>query len=141
MTPRKREFKHGTKTSRLRQARERLGGTEKKCLLCAVDHPHSLQLHHVAGREFADDEAAICCNHHARLSDAFKDHPQKIPDCSNQLENSGHLLLGFAECVLIALEDLGGHPNRELLVYLEAKLRAFGLCLIELARSNPGGGS
>lgn len=132
----KRNFTHGSKHERLRKAQERLGRTDAKCLLCMTSNPHSLQLHHLAGREYADDVGPICNNHHARLSDAFRDHPTKIAGCTNSMEGVGHFLLGIAELALIVREDLGEHPLMDCLTLIETKLRAFGFQIIEMARAN-----
>ena len=138
----KRKIRHGSKSERFRRAQERLGRSNAKCLLCIITHPHSLQLHHLAGKDFDDETGPFCNNHHGRLSDAFKDHPEKIPDCTNPLEGTGHYLLGLAECVLIVQEDLGPqHQLHEFLGRLDAKLRTFGHQLIDIARANPHGGA
>jgi len=46
------------------------------CIVCTEDDPRCLELHHVAGRAFADDCVIACCNCHSKLSDMQKDHSQ-----------------------------------------------------------------
>ena len=46
------------------------------CVVCIEDDLRCLELHHIAGRTFADDVVVVCCNCHGKLSDMQKDHPQ-----------------------------------------------------------------
>ena len=102
MSKQKSPFNHGDKEARHRRACERLGTEDPRCILCHEINPHALQLHHVAGRAYDEDElVALCHNHHARVSDGQKDHPLKIPDCINPLEGLGHFDRGLRDIVFI----------------------------------------
>ena len=46
------------------------------CIVCLEDDARCLELHHIAGRKFADDVVVVCCNCHGKLSDMQKDHEQ-----------------------------------------------------------------
>ena len=137
MSTRKRTFNHGDKESRYRKACERLGTETPHCLLSGESNPHAIELHHVAGRDFDDEVIPLSLNHHARVSDAQKDHPSKIPDCRNPLEPIGHFMLGLGDLVAVAAEDHREHRLYEFLMYLRWKLKEFGLLLIGMARRNP----
>ena len=133
----KRTFNHGDKETRQRKACERLGSETPHCLLSGETSPHAIELHHVAGREFDAEVVPLSLNHHARVSDAQKDHPTKIPDCTNPLEEVGHFLLGLGDLVAVAVEDHREHPLAEFLTYLRWKLQEIGTRLIEMARTRP----
>lgn len=137
MSKRKPFFNHGDKESRRRKACERLGSEAPHCILGNKADVHALELHHVAGKDFDDETVVLCNNHHAPVSDGQKDHPEKIPDCTNPLEAIGHISLGLGELVAAVIEDLGEHPLREFLTYLRWKLKEIGLRLIEIARARP----
>jgi hypothetical protein len=137
MSKHKRTFNHGDKETRYRTACERLGSDNPHCLLGHKASPHALQLHHVAEQEFDDETVILCSNHHDPVSDAQKDHPRKIPDCTNPLEPIGHMSLGLGEMVAVILEDQPDHPLREFLTYLRWRLQEIGTRLIEMARARP----
>jgi hypothetical protein len=137
MTKHVRTFNHGDKEARYRKACERLGSDTPHCIIGDETNPHAIELHHVAGRKFDDETISLCLNHHAQVSDAQKDHPPKIDGCTNPLEAIGHFLLGLGDLVAIASEHPAGEPIREFLIYLQSKLREFGLRLIEMARATP----
>jgi hypothetical protein len=48
----------------------------KFCIVCLEKDPRCLELHHIAGRQFADEVVVVCCNCHRKLSDMQKDHDQ-----------------------------------------------------------------
>lgn len=133
----KRVFNHGDKESRRRKACERLGSEAPQCILGNKADVHALQLHHVAGKDFDNDTVVLCNNHHAPVGDGQKDHPEKIPDCTNPLEAIGHFLLGLGELAAVVIEDVGEHPPIEFLTYLRWKLQEIGMLLIEFARCTP----
>ena len=137
MSKQKSPFNHGDKEARHRRACERLGTEDPRCILCHEINPHALQLHHVAGRAYDEDElVALCHNHHARVSDGQKDHPLKLPDCINPLEGLGHFDRGLAEMLDTVIEDLGPHPQREFLIYLSSKLKLNGALLMGAASND-----
>lgn len=107
------------KEARRRQAHERLGSANYRCVICGEGNPHCLELHHVAGRKFGNELAPICRNCHSKLSDDQKGHPRPIGDDPGLLELIGHYLLGFADMLVLAAE----------------RLKEFGRMLIEKARS------
>ncbi len=137
MRNQKSAFNHGDKETRRRKACERLGSSSPHCILGDETNPHALELHHVAGRAFDPELVPLCHNHHARVSDAQKDHPPKIDDCINPLEAIGHLLLGLSDLVAVAVEDHSDHRLREFLSHLQLKLREFGIRLIKMAEAAP----
>jgi hypothetical protein len=137
MSKRRPPFNHGDKETRYRTACERLGSESPHCIIGHEFNAHALHLHHVAGREFDDETVQLCHNHHARVSDAQKDHPPKIDGCTNPLEGAGHIALGLGELVSVAVEDLGDHPLREFLIYLRWKLQEIGTLLIDYAHRMP----
>jgi len=128
---------HGDKESRLRNAAERFPTASPHCILGHAPNPFLLQEHHPAGRHYSDETIYICHNHHALVSDSAKDHPAKIPDCTNPLESIGHLLLGLGDLLDIVIEELGPHPFREFLIYLRFRLKELGLQLIVCAAKRP----
>ena len=101
-----RKFNHGEYESRLRKAYERLGTDTPKCTFCDATDPFALELHHIAGQEFGDELVIVCLNHHAMLSNAYKDHPPKIDGPRDPLEAFGHFLLGFVELLSLAIVQL-----------------------------------
>lgn len=96
MSKRKRTFNHGDYESRRRKAVERLG-MEGKCPFCGEDDPFCLHVHHVAGQEFDDTTVILCLNHHAKITNAQKDHPPKIENCTDPSEVFAHIVLGIIE--------------------------------------------
>jgi hypothetical protein len=49
---------------------------QRACLVCTEADPRCLELHHIAGRAFANDCVTVCSNCHAKLSDMRKEHLQ-----------------------------------------------------------------
>ncbi len=107
------------KEARRRQAHERLGSANFRCVICGKGNPHCLELHHVAGRKFGNELVPVCRNCHSELSDDQKDHPRPISDDPGLLERIGHYLHGFADMLALAAE----------------RLKEFGRMLIEEARA------
>ncbi len=133
----RRLFSHGDKESRRRKACERLGTDAPACIFHDEFDPLCLQLHHVAGREFNAETIPLCHNHHARISDAQKDHPPKIDGCTSPLEELGHFVLGLSELLLPAAKQIEGAEIDALLMYICWKLRKIGFTLIDIARAAP----
>ena len=133
MNKQKPSFNHGDRETRRRKAYERLGSDSVRCLLCGESDPTCLELHHVAGKNFDDEIIPLCQNHHAKISDAQKDHPSKIIGYTGTLEGIAHGLYGLAELLLLASDCLKGNQLEELLSYIAENLKRFGNHLIELA--------
>jgi hypothetical protein len=76
---------------------ERLGTNNARCVFCGESDPRVLERHHIAGRAHADDTIIVCRNHHRKLSDLQKDHPDKITEIPDALEVIAHFLLGLAD--------------------------------------------
>jgi DNA-directed RNA polymerase subunit RPC12/RpoP len=111
--------------ARVRRAAERLGVRAARCPYCGEADPRCLELHHIAGRKFADDLVPVCRNCHRKLSDMQRDHPRPIGDDPHWMERAGHLLLGLADLLLLAVE----------------KLKTLALLLLDKARSTQPAGS
>lgn len=135
--PEKRAFNHGDRESRRRKACERLGSDSPSCILCDVQVPELLELHHVAQHEFHPEMVPLCLNHHRLLSNMQKDHPPKIPGCINQLEIFGHFRLGLGDMLEVAADELRDPGLAGFLTYLRTRDREHGLLLIEIARRFP----
>lgn len=133
MSKRNPSVNHGDKETRRRKAYERLGSDSACCLLCGESDPTCLELHHVAGRKFDDETIPLCQNHHAKISDAQKDHPPKLAGYTGPLENIAHGLFGFSELLLLASESVKGTPLEGLLLYVAESLKTLGAHLIELS--------
>jgi hypothetical protein len=97
--------------ARRRKALERLGTDNPKCAHCLETDPIALELHHVGQKQYAEAVIIECRNHHAKLSNAQKDHPPRIDDNPpSTFERIGHLLLGLAELLRLAaarLDEIG----------------------------------
>lgn len=113
------------KEARRRQAHERLGSANFRCVICGENNPHCLELHHIAGQKFGNELAPVCRNCHRKLSDDQRDHPQAISGDPGLLEQIAHYLLGFADMLLLAAQ----------------RLKEFGRKLIEKARAITAEGS
>jgi hypothetical protein len=133
MSKKKRTFNHGDKETRWRNACRRLGTDDPVSLYGDERNPHALHVHHVSGREFGDETVIISHNDHAKISDAFKDHPPKIDGCKSPLEPLGHLILGLSELLGPAEERLEGHQLLELITYVRRMLWDIGRRLIRMA--------
>ncbi len=107
------------------RAYRRLGTYDAVCVVCGESNPHCLQLHqqhHLAGRKYSDDTAALCLNCHKKVTDAQLDHPDPAAKAKpTHLEVIGRYLLGLAE----------------LFEMLAQRLREFGSLLIEAAANCP----
>jgi hypothetical protein len=91
------------------------------CLFCDEDDPHCLERHHVAGKDFGDEQVIVCRNHHRKLSDKQKDHPPNAAKVPTRTECEGRKLLGIAD-----LMELLGNP-----LELVDLVRRTGLDLIQ----------
>ena len=89
---------------RKEQMYRRLGDRNAVCVICGEDDPRCLQLHHVAGRRFADDVLPVCGNCHAKLSDGQRDHPVSIDGFDTEVLKQVRMKLGQAQ-MLRALAD------------------------------------
>lgn len=88
---------HEYNRERLRQQRlQRLGSDHPRCIVCDEDDPCCLELHHLASKDFGDDQVIVCRNHHRKLSDMQKEHPP-ASTTPTTLEGEGHLQLGIAD--------------------------------------------
>ena len=139
MTKPKRPSNHRDAETRLRTRQEHLGSTTASCLICNERSPLCLELHHVAGKAYDDETRILCCNHHAKISDAQKDHPPKLAGCLSPLEKFGHLVLGLADLLRVAVEEWGAHNLCALLSYVAGQLKTIGLSLINMADGNAAG--
>jgi hypothetical protein len=115
----KRVFNHGDYKARLRTAYERLGTTSPKCAVCDETDPFCLELDHIGGRANADETWILCRNHHAKMSNARRDHPISGNNLEHPANRLGHIVLGIVE-LLSLIADM---------------LREAGLYLIAIARS------
>lgn len=83
--------------ARRQRAIERLGIKNPVCLFCPENDPVVLERHHLAGQAYDQSTVVVCRNHHRKLSDLQKDHPEKIADPPDPLEIIAHFLLGLAD--------------------------------------------
>jgi hypothetical protein len=86
-----------SRLARLRKHQERLGTLTPACVVCGLNDPRCLQLDHIVGQEFTDEDVPICANHHLMRTDLSKDHPPKDADPSDGLEQAGRFLHGLAD--------------------------------------------
>src|SRR6476620_9557812 len=93
----KRTFEHGDYESRLRTAYERLGTTTPKCAICPETDPFCLELDHIGGRANAEETWILCRNHHAKMSNARKDHPGAVENLEHPANRLGNIVLGIVE--------------------------------------------
>jgi len=105
---------------RRQRAIERLGSKNPKCIYCDESDPIVLEKHHVAGQAYDNGTVVVCRNHHRKLSDWQKEHPDKIQDPPDKLEMIAHFLLGLAD----------------LFEFLIEKIRQFARDLLERADPN-----
>jgi hypothetical protein len=101
---------------------ERLGTTNPRCIACPETDPRCLELHHLAGKDFADEEVIICRNDHRKVEDMKKDHPRIHSKKATPLECSGRLVLGIADILSL----IAGVPEQ--LIQL---LRSLGVQLVQ----------
>jgi len=106
--------------TRRQRAIERLGLKNPRCIYCGESDPIVLEKHHPAGHAYDNSTVIVCRNHHRKLSDRQKDHPNKIQDPPDKLETIAHFLLGLAD----------------LFEFLIEKIRQFARDLIERADPN-----
>jgi hypothetical protein len=85
-----------SRAKRLRKHQERLRTLTPACF-CGQDDPRCLELDHLLGQEFCDDDVPVCANHHRIRSDLQKDHPSKDADPREPLEKAGRLFHGLAD--------------------------------------------
>ncbi len=111
--------------ARRRAAQERLGRNDARCPFCGEADVRCLELHHIAGRKFDDETLPVCRNCHRKLSDMQRDHCPPLHDDPGWMERLGHLLLGLADLLALAV----------------AKLKEFGKLLIDKARATPAEGA
>jgi hypothetical protein len=90
---------------------DRLGTDNPCCRCCGNTDPRCLELHHLAGQNFGEDQVIECRNCHRILSDDQTDHPDPLgnepPDL---LEHLAHFLLGlgdFFALLAIKLKEFG----------------------------------
>lgn len=93
--------------ARIQSALERLGSKNPRCALCSEDDPRVLEKHHVAGRAYDPDSIIIVCrNHHRKLSDSQKDHPEKRMEVTDPLEVIARFLVSFADILEFVIDKL-----------------------------------
>jgi hypothetical protein len=83
--------------ARLRKHQERLGTLTPACVVCCLNDPRCLQLDHIMGQEFGDEDVPVCANHHLMRTDLQKDHPPKDAEPADPLERAGRLFHGLAD--------------------------------------------
>lgn len=91
---------------RYRNAVRRLGTHSPVCCGCGERYPHCLELHHIAGRAFGEEQVIICRNCHRKQSDLQQGHPVQLSEPPNLLETIGHYLLGLADIFQQAADKL-----------------------------------
>jgi hypothetical protein len=97
---------------RTQRALERLGTTNPRCFFCDCNDPLALELHHIAGRGYADDLVIVCRNCHRRLSDSQKDHPPSISNPPSDPERIAHFLFGLADLFELLVKRLREFAER-----------------------------
>ncbi|MBF34782.1 MAG: hypothetical protein CME85_14630 [Henriciella sp.] len=108
------------KEAREERALHRFGTDEPICICCEESDWRCLELHHLAGKDYAEDVAIVCRNCHRKLSDAQYDHLDPAADAVSQLEIIGRFLMGLADLFELLLE----------------RLRDYGAYLINLGREH-----
>ena len=58
------------------------------------------------------DTVIVCRNHHRKLSDLQKDHPEKIADPPDPLEIIAHFLLGLADLSEFLVDKFRGFAHQ-----------------------------
>ncbi len=111
------EIEHKQEIRRQR-ALERLGTSNPRCVICGEDDWRCLERHHIAGLRNDDETVIVCRNHHRKLSDAQKDHPDPIGSPPDPLERIAHFLLGIADLFELLIKRL-----REFAAILIARAR------------------
>jgi hypothetical protein len=101
----------------------RLGTDHPQCAFCCEPDWRCLELHHIAGQAFGDEDLAIVCrNCHRKLSDTQNGHPRVESRVDpSLLERLGHYMLGLAD----------------LFEQLVQRFREYGSQLIDAARACP----
>jgi hypothetical protein len=89
---------------RRQRAIERLGTNDPKCIYCGENDPLVLERHHVAGQALDHATIIVCRNHHRKLSDRQKDHPNKSAEIPETSEIVAHFLLGLADLFEFLIE-------------------------------------
>lgn len=132
----RRAFNHGDPEARARKAVERVGEVNPTCLICGEPDAIRLERHHIAGRKYADETVVLCRNHHAKVTDLQKDHPQTFGNDIGLLEVSGRFCLGVSDFLILAVEDHLAPSLADLLTYVAETLKRIGLQLIVLAHGD-----
>jgi len=101
---------------RRQRALERLGSNHPRCVICGHDDPLALDLHHIAGRGYSDEQAPVCRNCHPRLSDDQKDHPSADRKPPTTSESAGHFLLGLADLFELVVKWLRDYATKLLAI-------------------------
>lgn len=99
---------------------EKLGTNHPVCGTCGEVDDRCFEKHHVAGRKRDGTTVLICANCHRKVTDSQKDHPNTENGADPMLDRIGHFLLGLADMLALVVE----------------RLKAFGLELIELAKTS-----
>jgi hypothetical protein len=95
------------KEDRRQQRLRRLGTQDPICVACGESDPAVLELHHIAGRKYDDDESIVCANCHRKLSDKQRDHSPSVQTQSDgQSALMGHYLLGGADLLALIVDTL-----------------------------------
>jgi hypothetical protein len=92
---------------RRQQRLRRLGTQTPICVGCTESDPAVLELHHIAGRKYDDDESIVCANCHRKLSNRQRDHiPSGRTQPDGQSARMGHYLLGLADLLALIVVTL-----------------------------------
>lgn len=97
---------------RRQKAFERLGTNNPKCICCEEIDPHCLELHHLPDRAYGDDTVIVCRNHHRKLSNMQKGHPEQIGAQPDPLECIAHFLLCLADFFELLIKKLREHGDK-----------------------------
>lgn len=109
---------HTYKEERLERMLRRLGGRNPSCGVCCENDPRCLELHHVAGRGFADGLVCLCRNCHRKLSDEQTDHPDSKSGLDKSTLTQIRNRLGRADL----LRALAEHDEAEAIEIFEQAL-------------------
>lgn len=126
-------FNHGDREARARKAVERIGDPNAKCLICGEPSAQCLEQHHPAGRKFHDETFPLCRNHHSKVSDLQKDHPQCQCDEPNVFEVWGRFCLGLGDILIVVVEENRAPNLSDLFHYIIRILNWIGRNLINVA--------
>jgi HNH endonuclease len=87
----------------LAQHARRLGGFDKRCVICGEPNPRCLELHHIAGRAYSEDVVPVCRNCHRKITDRTEN--AKAPSNPAILESAAHWLLGAVQLLLLLCDS------------------------------------